>query len=56
MGTDRNWAGDGELGFTMAEIGFRGNSKFKLSGGRLGMQAGATGSRVHGEAEGGLNL
>jgi hypothetical protein len=33
-----------------------GNSKFKLSGGRFGMQAGAIASRVHGEAEGGLNL
>ena len=55
-GTDRSWAGDGELGFTVAEIGFGGNSKFKLSGGRFGMQAGAIASRVHGEAEGGLNL
>jgi hypothetical protein len=42
--------------FTVAEIGFGGNSKFKLSGGRFGMQAGAKASRVHSEAEGGLNL
>jgi hypothetical protein len=54
--TDRSWAGDGKLGFTVAEIGFGGNSKFKLSGGRFGMQAGAIASRVHGEAEGELNL
>ena len=52
-GTDRERAGDGELGFTVAEIGFGGNSKFKLSGGRFGMQAGAIASRVHGGAEGG---
>ena len=55
-GTDRSWPGDGELGCTVAEIGFGGNSKFKFSGGRFGMQAGAITGRVHGEAEGGLNL
>jgi hypothetical protein len=32
-GTDRSWAGDGELGFTVAEIGFGGNSEFEHTSG-----------------------
>ena len=30
-GTDRSWAGDGELGFTVAEVGFGANPKFASS-------------------------
>jgi hypothetical protein len=32
-GADRSWAGDGELGFTVAEIGFGGNSEFEQTSG-----------------------
>jgi hypothetical protein len=32
-GTDRNWAGDGELGFAVAEIGFGENGKSARAGG-----------------------
>jgi hypothetical protein len=31
MGTDQNRAGDGELGFTVAEVGFGANPKFASS-------------------------
>ena len=43
-GTDRSWAGDGELGFTVAEIGFGGKLKFAGTGEQSRVGAGAMAS------------